>query len=104
VTCEPIRRDDAALHAPVLLIEILSPSNRAETWTNVWAYTTIPSVTEILVVRTEAIGCLLLRRDQDGTWPDNPAEILDGELTLASIGFRSPVASLYAGTWLQKEA
>jgi hypothetical protein len=28
-----------ALPEPLLVIEILSPSNRAETWSNVWAYT-----------------------------------------------------------------
>ncbi|MGE0224099.1 MAG: Uma2 family endonuclease [Acetobacteraceae bacterium] len=100
VTCEPIRRDDAALRKPVLLVQILSPSNRGETWTNVWAFTTIPSLSEILVVRTEAIGCLLLRRGHDGTWPENPTEIGDGDLTLSSIGFATPVGALYAGTWL----
>lgn len=35
---------------PVLLMEILSPSDAQQTWANVWAYATIPSVTEILVV------------------------------------------------------
>jgi hypothetical protein len=35
--------EESALTDPVLLIEILSPSNQAETWANVWAYATIPS-------------------------------------------------------------
>src|SRR3954451_24752491 len=47
VTCTPIQPDDRALRDPVLIIEILSPTNRAETWSNVWSYTTIPSVHEI---------------------------------------------------------
>ena len=46
---------DRLLAEPVLVIEILSPSNAEETWENVWAYTTIPSVTEILVVSSTAI-------------------------------------------------
>ena len=44
--------EESALADPVLLIEILSPSYQAETWANVWAYATIPSVQEILVLKT----------------------------------------------------
>ena len=35
---------------PVLMVEILSPTNKTETWTNVWAYTTIPTVTDLASV------------------------------------------------------
>lgn len=48
VTCAPITSNQSLLPEPVLVIEILSPSNQADTWNNVWAYTTIPSVQEIL--------------------------------------------------------
>ena len=40
VTCSGYDPEEAALTDPVLLIEILSPGNQAETWANVWAYTT----------------------------------------------------------------
>jgi Uma2 family endonuclease len=40
---------------PVLVIEIPSPSNEVETWANIWAYTTIPTVTEILIVSSTKI-------------------------------------------------
>jgi hypothetical protein len=36
---------------PIVLVEILSPSNEAETRANVWAYTTIPTVAEIVLLR-----------------------------------------------------
>jgi Uma2 family endonuclease len=100
VTCTPLIPGEPMLTDPVVLVEILSPSNQAETWTNVWATTTIPSVQEILVVRTAAIGAQLLRRNPDGTWPDLPQGIEDGDVALDSIGFRAPLAALYAGTWL----
>ena len=100
VTCTPLIPGEPMLTDPVVLVEILSPSNQAETWINVWAYTTIPSVQEILVVRTAAIGAQLLRRNPDGTWPDLPQGIEDGDVALDSIGFRAPLATLYAGTWL----
>ena len=73
---------------PVLLIEILSPSNEAQTRANIWAYTTIPSVQEILAVHSTRIEAELLRRGGDGNWPEAP-EIVTGSdtLRLASIGF-----------------
>jgi Uma2 family endonuclease len=85
---------------PVLSIEILSPRNQAETWANVWAYTTIPSVQEILVLKTAAIGAELLRRNLDGSWPSQPLSIETGELTLESIGFGIPLAAAYRTTRL----
>ena len=39
---------------------ILSPSNEVATWRNVWADTTIPTVTEILAVRSTRIEAELL--------------------------------------------
>jgi len=102
VTCSPCGDEEAALTDPVLLIEILSPSNQAETWSNVWAYTTIPSVQEILVVHTAKIGAELLRRAPDGTWPRQPERIETGELALSSIDFRAPLAALYRTTRLAR--
>jgi len=46
VTCSGYQSEETALTEPVLIVEILSPSNQAETWANVWTYTTIPSVKE----------------------------------------------------------
>jgi len=100
VTCSAYQTEEAALTDPVLLIEILSPSNPAETWANVWAYTTIPSVQEILVVRTATIGADLLRRNPDATWPKQPLSIADGDLVLDSIGFRVALADIYRTTRL----
>ncbi len=102
VTCSGYETEEAALTDPVLLIEILSPGNQAETWANVWAYTTIPSVREILVVRTASIGAELLRREPDGTWPKRPALIEDGALALESIGFRVTLPAIYRTTRLAR--
>jgi Uma2 family endonuclease len=98
VTCSAADMTGKALHEPVLLIEILSPSNHAETWRNVWAYMTIPTLLEILVIRTSSVGVDLLRRGDDGAWPERPLAIAGGEFTLSSIGLRLPVAALYRGT------
>ena len=52
VTCSESDTDPAALHHPALAIEILSPSNHAETWRNIRAHMLIDSVREILVIYT----------------------------------------------------
>ena len=57
-------------------------------WSNVWSYTTIPSVSEILVVESVRTRAHLLRRDEQGNWPERALVIDDGLLELASIDFR----------------
>src|SRR5215472_552339 len=88
VTCAPYETEEAVLVDPVLLIEILSPSNQARTWANIWAYTTIPSVREILILRADRIAAELLHRSPEGEWPERPTSIAEGEVVLDSIGFR----------------
>lgn len=86
---------------PVLLIEILSPSNENETRANIWAYTTIPTVREILAVRSTRIEAELLRRRDDGSWPEEPDLIgPTADLSLVSIEFVGPLAAFYRTTEL----
>ena len=101
VSCEPDRPGEVALNEPVLLIEILSPGNSDDTWDNVWACTTIPSVKEILIVHSARVFAELLRRQDDGSWPKGPEEFEgNGVLRLASIGFEGPLKSAYGKTYL----
>ena len=60
---------------PVLVVEVLSPSNQAETWINVWTHTMLPSVKEVAVFHTASVRADLLRRREDGTWPDDPERV-----------------------------
>lgn len=100
VTCEPPTRDQM-LHRPVLLVEILSPSNEAETNVNIWAFTTIPSVQEILAIHSTRIAASLLRRDPDGSWPSVPIPLGSGDtLVLDSIGSSVPLRACYRTTIL----
>lgn len=102
VTCAPDHEEEAVLTDPALVIELLSPSNHAQTWANVWAYATIPGVREILILATTTIAADLLRRRDDGTWPEQPIHLDQGELVLDSIGFSVDLASLYATTRLAR--
>ena len=80
VTCTRYETEEYDVSNPVLIIEVLSPSNRAETWQNVWSFTTIPSLREILILSSTAVRAELLRRGTDGTWPATSTVIEDGDL------------------------
>ncbi|HYZ64031.1 MAG TPA: Uma2 family endonuclease, partial [Acetobacteraceae bacterium] len=98
VTCAP-PSGGASLPEPLVLVEILSPSNEAATRANVWAYATIPSVAEIVLVSSTAVAAEVLRRRPDGTWPEQPELVgPDGPLRIAAIGFEAPLAALYRTT------
>ncbi len=87
------------LDQPVLLVEVLSPSNKAKTWTNVWTYTTLPSVREIVVVHSRRVEVQLLRCSKDRIWPDDAERLQAGDiLSLESIGFQCPIEDIYSDT------
>ncbi len=98
VTCSPLEIGQSSITEPILVIEILSPSNQAETRANLWAYSTIPSVQEIFVLQSVSIGAELMRRGSNGTWPKEPERIKSDDIVLDSIGMRLPLLDLYNGT------
>ncbi len=101
VTCTPPAGSHATVD-PILLIEILSPSNESTTRSNVWAYTTIPSVQEILLLRSTSIAAELLRRDEAGDWPPEPMAISsEDSVALTSIDFEAPLIAFYRTTNLK---
>ena len=98
VTCSPPSGGQIVTD-PVLLIEILSPSNAALTRENVWAYSTLPSVSEILLLGSVRVEAELLRRGRDGSWPEAAVFLgAEDDLELASIGFRAPLRAFYRTT------
>ena len=96
--------NDGYVREPTLIVELLSPSNQTDTWANVWSYTTIPSLHEILVLHTLKARADILRRGEDGHWPESPITVTEGDLTLDSIGFRAPLIGLYRTTGLAASA
>jgi Uma2 family endonuclease len=96
VNCAPPKPHDRLLREPIVVIEILLPSNERDSRANVWSFTTIPSVRELLTVHTAEIRADLLRREDDSTWPDNPLTLTVGDaVTLESIDFTAPIAAFY---------
>jgi Uma2 family endonuclease len=103
VSCEVPGGGQRALTEPTLVVEILSPSNESETRENVWAYTTIPTIREILLIRSTRIAAELIRRGADGSWPSNPQPVdSDSVLVLESIDFSCPLAAIYESTHLSR--
>lgn len=101
VTCSPDRRGQKVVTDPVLIVEILSPSNASRTHANVWTYTSIPSVQEILVLQTDKAAAKLFRRDGNGHWTSPAKRITrSGKLVLKSIGLSLPLLDFYARTWI----
>jgi Uma2 family endonuclease len=101
VTCAPPSQA-VMVPEPVLLIEILSPSNEAKTRANIWTYTTMPTVREILAVRSTRMEVELLRRLDDGSWPPTALIVRPPDLlVMASVDFSVPVADLYRTAGLQ---
>ena len=86
--------DSRSLVEPVLLVEILSPSNEAKTRVNAWAYATIPSVREVLILSSTAVRAEILRQGDE-----TPAIVVGNEtLCLQSIGYEGRLADCYATT------
>jgi Uma2 family endonuclease len=101
VTCKPNVANQQTLPDPLLLIEILSPSNGKDAESNIFAYTTISSAQELVIVHSEAVKVEVFRRGPDGHWLFEP-EMTEGTgtVTFASIGAAFPIADIYAGTHL----
>ena len=103
VTCAPNRADVRETPDPILIVEVLSPSNRQDTWGNVNLIASLTSVVEILVVESEEIGAHLLRRLSDGSWPANPLLIgAEGEVRLESVDLTFALSDAYRGTHLAR--
>ncbi len=87
---------------PVLIAGILSPSNEIHTWANIWAYTTIPRVREIVIVSSVRIEAELLRRNHDASWPEEPEEPEQiapaASSRLKSVDFDVTLRTLYRTT------
>ena len=101
VTCSPDIPGEIGLTDPVLIIEILSAGNKSKTWSNVWAYASIPSVREILILSSWSIEAQLLRRGDDGAWPEK-ADVIpsDGSIALSSLDMAFLLRDAYAKTFL----
>ncbi|WAS99067.1 Uma2 family endonuclease [Nannocystis punicea] len=97
VTCEPPEPRQRMIHAPVLLVEVLSPSTQAiDRNRKLPDYRQIASVQEVVLVDSEAMHVELYRRFDGTRWLSEilrePADILN----LDSVGLDLSLADLYS--------
>jgi Uma2 family endonuclease len=87
---------------PVLIMEVLSPSNQRETWDSIYAMATIPALAEIAVVDCERVRVEVFRRDAAGGWPKSGSvSEAGGKVQLTSLVAELPMSEIYAGTHLE---
>lgn len=99
ITCSPPNEDGWELNDPVFILEVLSPSNEQDTRDNVWAYMTIPSVQQILLLDSTAVRGEMSQRQGNGAWPEEADDLAAGDIVhIAQIRFSCPLDSFYART------
>jgi Uma2 family endonuclease len=102
ITCDKNAKRQHDVPDPVIIVELLSPSNKADTWDNVRNYTTVPSVAEIVIIDTTRVYADVLVRDALGHWPDDALELTAGGIIrFPSINFDLPLDDAYRGTYLE---
>lgn len=99
ITCSPPAEDEWEIKAPIFLLEVLSPFNEQDTRDNVWAYMTVPSVRQILLLEATRTRGEMFTRRPDGTWPEEARELLATDpVHVEQIGFTRPLSDFYART------
>lgn len=101
VTAAPDIPGQVAIPQPILVIEILSPGNQAQTRDNLRSYASVPTMQETVLVHSQRILVEVQRRGADDTWTTDMVEP-GRELVLATVALRCRVESLYRRTWLTR--
>jgi Uma2 family endonuclease len=106
VTCAPNLKGVVMMPEPVLLVEVLSPRNSRDTWSNIPLYATLPSVMEVLIVHSAIVKAELLVRDPLTGWAANAAVFtgLAAVVPLGSVGLDLALTEVYRDTYLGAEA
>lgn len=99
VTCSP-PADNGTFVDPVLIVEVMSPSDEEDTWDSINALAGLQTLREVLVAQSTRVEVQIFRRDAKGAWisePDTMVAITD-TIRLASIDLDLAVAEIYRGT------
>jgi Uma2 family endonuclease len=90
---------------PLVIVEVMSPSNEDETWEKILALALVPSLREIVVVDSTVVGATVYRRSDDGTWPVYGETVAaGGTIRLATLALDIPMAAVYRRTLLAADA
>jgi Uma2 family endonuclease len=91
---------DLACEAPILIVEVLSPSTTGLDFTvKLEEYTAIASVRTYLICSQDEPRAWYWSRRSDGSWPKKPVEVAgrDGTIPLAGLGIELSMAAIFRG-------
>lgn len=104
VTCAP-PSTSRVYENPILIVEVMSPSNEKDTWESISTLATNLSLKEIMIVQSETVEVQVFARGEDGYWPSEPVTSgPGGSVRLTSLGLDLSVAEIYEGTLLEAAA
>jgi Uma2 family endonuclease len=96
VVCSPVDRTATAVHAPVVVFEVLSASTtRNDRIVKALEYQATPSVRRYVMLEQDSIGATVYARSGD-TWI-HEILVAAAVLALPEIGVELPLAELYEG-------
>jgi Uma2 family endonuclease len=103
VTCKPLT-EFATFDDPVLIVEVMSPSNEEQTWDSIRAIAVFASLQEIVVAQSTEARVDVYRRDSAGNWLRDPETTsATGTVRLTSLGAELGMNEIYDGTNLAPE-
>ena len=91
---------DLASEAPILIVEVLSPSTEGRDFTvKLREYAAIPSVQNYLICRQDEPRAWVWLRQGDGSWPKLPTELAgrDGVIAFGGLGVELSMAAVFRG-------
>jgi Uma2 family endonuclease len=98
VTCSPPASNGTFVD-PILIVEVMSPSNEADTWESIRSLAGLTSLREILVVQSTSVEAHVYRRDAQGAWPSEPVVAkAGGTIRLESIDLDLALSEIYRDT------
>lgn len=102
-TCAPYAFGRRHVEAPLLIVEVLSPSaEQVDRKAKLPDYRTIPSVQEIALVDSATAYAEVHRRLADGRWLTDIIRGRDAPLRLTSVGVEIVLGQLYEGFELEE--
>lgn len=105
VVCDPNQANDTSHDAPVVVLEVTSPSTRRiDLAEKKDAYLSIPSLMVYLVAESAEPVAQVFRRSPDGDFRREPAIGLEAIIPLPEIGVSLALADLYEDIDFKAEA
>jgi len=105
VSCEENPENPYFRNAPILIIEVTSPSTaHIDRREKLLFYQQMPSVQEYAVIDQHKINIELHRRQPNGTWITYYFDASDNEVEFQSVGLTMPITEIYRRVRFEKNA